>query len=90
MPCQKCGGAIKPNAEKLKTVAIGTAGVAAAGLMLGTPTGWLALLAGAASPEVLKVARLKLQASYDSHRAGGYFECARCGRDIGVGEALGF
>lgn len=90
MPCQTCGGAIKPNTEKLKTVAIGTAGVAAAGLMLGTPTGWLALLAGAASPEVMKVARLKMQAGYNSHLAGSYFECDKCGRQIGVVEALGF
>lgn len=89
MAC-KCGGSFKPNAEKLKTVAVGTAAVAAAGFMLGTPTGWLALLAGAASPEMMKVARLKLQAGQNSIRAGSYFECDRCGRDVGVGEALGF
>ena len=90
MPC-KCGGAFKPNAEKLKTVAIGTATVAAAGFMFGTPAGWLALLAGAAAtPEMMKVARLKLQAAHNSNRAGSYFECDRCGRDVGVGEALGF
>ena len=90
MPCKECGGPIKPNAEKLKTVAVGTAAVATAGFLIGTPTGWLALLAGAASPEVMKVARLKLQAAHKSNQAGSYFECARCGRDVGVGEALGF
>ena len=89
MAC-KCGGAFKPNNDKLKTVAVGTAAVAAAAFMFGTPAGWLALLAGAASPEVMKVAKLKLQAAHKSNQAGSYFECDRCGRDVGVGEALGF
>ena len=90
MAC-KCGGAIKPNMDKLKTVAGTTAAITVAGLMFGTPTGWLALLLGGAwTPEVIKMLRLKTQAAKLSHEAGGYFECDGCGRDVSIGEALGF
>ena len=88
MKCKDCGCDIKPNMEKLKVIAGTTAAIAAIGAVTCTPIGWWALLGGASTPQVQYMIRLKMMAWKASDRAGGYFKCDGCGRDVGIGEFL--
>ena len=88
MKCKECGGKIKPNMNKFKVVLGGSAAIMLAGLLLGTPTGWLALFA-AGTPQAAQIARAKLKLLQESNKAGSYFECEQCARDVGIVEAVG-
>lgn len=86
--CKNCGGKIKPNMEKLKVVLGTSAAIAVAACLLGTPMGWVGLIM-AGGQNAYQVLRLKVLAMKECEQAGSYFECEDCGRDIGIGEALG-
>lgn len=88
--CKTCGQEIEPNWPKIKGVAGGSALVILAGLMLGTPTGWMAVIpaALAGSRSARTIAQMKIRLAVASGKAGGYFRCRQCQRDVGVGEIL--
>ena len=83
-----CGERVGVNEEKLKIVVGGTAAVSLLGLIAGTPTGWLVLIPAAlgGSQVATQIMRLKAKLWEESSRAGSYFYCRRCHRDIGIGE----
>lgn len=89
MQCKQCGGAIKPNMEKLKVIGLTSAAIAGLGLVMGTPTGWIALLTAPHwTPQMRNMLRIKLEASRASQNAGEYFECGSCGKGVGIFEVI--
>ncbi len=89
--CKHCGGSVKANADKLKIALGGSALVLVMGLLMATPVGWLSLIpaALAGSQKAQQLLRIKQKLAMDSHKAGSYFQCDDCGRDIPLGDVFG-
>jgi hypothetical protein len=89
--CKHCGGPVKANMDKLKVVLGGSALVLLMGFLLATPTGWLAVIpaALAGSKQAQDIMRLKQKLWMESNKAGSYFQCDDCGRDIPLGDVFG-
>lgn len=90
LTCKRCGRPVKVNRERLKVALGGTAMVMLMGLLMGTPTGWLALIPAAwhGSKKALEMMRYKTMLMEASKKAGAYFRCDNCG-DIPLGEIFG-
>jgi hypothetical protein len=91
MTCRRCGGPVRANKEKLAVVLGGTAAMMLIGLMLATPVGWLALIpaALAGSKQANQLLQMKIRLAHASQRAGGYFWCDDCQRDVPLDEVFG-
>ena len=91
LTCRQCGGPIRANRKKLATVLGGSAAVMLMGAMMATPVGWLSLIPAAlcGSSQALKLIQMKLKVAEASRRAGGYFWCDGCQRDVPLGEVFG-
>jgi hypothetical protein len=85
-----CGERISPKKEKLAVVLGGAGAVALMGMFLATPVGWAAVLpaAFAGSASAKKILEMKMKLMHCSHKAGSYFVCSDCGRDIPLGEVF--
>lgn len=76
--------------DKLKVVLGGTALVVLMGALMATPIGWLSLIpaAWAGSKHARDIITLKAKLWSESDKAGAYFQCGDCGRDIPLGDVL--
>jgi hypothetical protein len=90
MTCSKCDGPVEMNGKKVATVIGGSAVIMLFGAMLGTPTGWIALLPLmlAGNQNAAHIVRAKYQLMKASQEAGGYFRCRDCKRDIPISEVF--
>lgn len=91
LTCKQCGRPIRANRQKLAVVLGGSAAVMLMGAMMATPVGWLALIPAAlgGSSQALKLLQMKMKLAQASHKAGSYFWCDGCQRDVPLGEVFG-
>ncbi len=86
--CKRCGQRFQPKWSKIGTVLGGSAMIMLMGVLLATPTGWLAVIpaALAGSRNAQKIFQYKVKLATASHKEGSYFCCRRCPRDVSLGE----
>jgi hypothetical protein len=91
LTCRQCGSPVRANRQKLAVVLGGSAAVMLMGAMMSTPVGWLSVIPAvlAGSRPALKIMQMKMKLAEASRKAGGFFWCDGCQRDVPVSEVFG-